>query len=434
MAHHTLGLANNSLVVLQYETPGNAPIRKNKQILIYDLSQNSVSLLAEIDDIEGFHSFEVIHATSVSDAGAFIGFFSDDQTRMLILRIDVVTGEVSEIFNVENSKPLFEFSISESGELFISTRDSKVYKYAGGEWIQKFNPQAGEVLIRLMSGSDGLMYLFLSTPQNPILLELAQGAFEFSQAALDVSEFILLRPQSKNNWASLDKAFNHHISVDGEVHLISELRSNAGLILNFETLIVLLFIAFCTAIILIMVWHITLRRKIRLMFKLLIIIIPIFSIGIYTIWYRTDAYVKAVANTDMRNSVLQRAHETANIIDGNAFTQIDWDHPFDDAYFLELVELFNRLSAYRQMTLYSVGGTSSYAVFTQYRLYRVEGDKVFTALVGNYPVGLSHHLAEARPGTNIKETLLSQRIHPVADFVTDVDSEIVWLALVYPII
>ncbi|MDR2356331.1 MAG: HAMP domain-containing protein [Clostridiales Family XIII bacterium] len=430
--YHMEGLVGDSLYFYNYLTPGDTPERYDERIVAYDMTTGDSRVIAEVPTPAGYERYGARHISDAMDGGVFLGYDGTDAggaKTLMVRRVDAQSGAVSDTFNAIIDFPLNTVAVTAGGELFALAQDSRVFRLDGEHWTRVFASDSGEVVANMTAGSDGGVYLFLISASGPRAAVMTAGAEGFVPLDLDAEGFVKLHITDADDWIAMDREGNYVASADGEHREVGTLYFRFSMLWDGDTLPMIALSMALVALVLLMARRVLLRRNFRLLPKILLILIPILTMGMSYIVSGSAGFVRYTMELDAKGALLEAAGKTVANIDGGRFAAIDWNDPYNDDYFLEMRDYIADLSEPKSSVMDGV----THNAYTSYWIYRVSNDKVSTALCNEHVVGLGIEYLEAGYDNPGRDALLAGAEDPQESYVNGIDSEMVWLAVLDPI-
>ncbi|MDR1735327.1 MAG: HAMP domain-containing protein [Oscillospiraceae bacterium] len=411
------------------ELPYASPQTQNSFIAVCDMRTGHTRTLCEMRG----GLLEI--AGGISQGGLF---YAETGGALTVYRVDIQSGETRLWDTAPLPFALTWFAVADGGTLYAVSPDSRVYRLRGAEWEDIYLP--GSMSAVQLSTAGGALYLFAADSENgDALLKLAPGADSFEAVREGIRDIYRVNALSEDTWVALKKDGGYRVSVSGETRDFPEVRVPPRFLLTGKTLVPAALEAAAAVIILCAARHIYKRRRVSLVLKLALAVVPVFAVGTAVIIAVSAGRIRALMYESARAAILSDSREKVSGINAARFARINWDEPFSSEYFLSLRNQLRGWSGLHQRTVYDASGHGSQGeqvttIYMNYWLYRVEGKRVYVAVCDNSIVNLDMDYHGTLAQGEERDYLLEKRTVPVFMRQYDRADEGAWLSLMYPVL
>lgn len=429
-SYHMVGLIDSELYLYYYQSPGDRPERYDEAIIAYDMSDGTRRIVAETPSPPGLDKHRIFYAADAAGSGVFLGYL--DGSRLTIRRVDTVSGAMADQFSAEIGFHMSSFTVTPQGELYVLAADSRVFRLEGQAWVRVFQPAPREAIASLSPGPNGSVYMFSIYAGVPRVRVTDYGESRFYTFDINADSFVRINITAADNWAAIDRDSNYIVSTDGVQRVITDLKPLFPLVFDSAALLAVTIVAAAAGAVLFTVRLVLQRRRLRLLVKLLLILIPVFSLGIIILVSVAASYVSQVIENDIFESILKYADDAAAVIDTQKLAMINWNDPYIDEYYLSVRQDITDRSRYRLLSMGEGASQTVHNAYASHWLYRVDGNRIYTAVCGNIVVGLQTPYFEYEQESPARDAMLASK-KPVKAYLGGTDSDMRWLAVFYPL-
>lgn len=447
------------LYEIEYESAVYTALRET--VMAYDLKSGNYWIIypkdeqvSETDVVEHYASRR-IWDNSFSHDYIYIGYLyssngsgseaDNSELELEVRRLDIFTGEMTTRSRVKLSFVPIYFHVTSEEDILAATPDSKIWLY-DGEWKIIFNTEGLEAISNISIGADGSAYAFLTDGNSRRLMRKTPASDYFSPVSTPFPRALTVEVSEDKTWlavnADSDSSRQDWVtSKNGQINSFEQLTAQIYLIWMPLTLLSLLIEILLAVFIVLLVRHVYLRRKMKLIVKQVIAALSIFTAGTFFLFDAISQQTKEKMYKITYDELLLQASEIAERIDEERFTHINWNSPLTDEYYLELDNMFSSYSLSKNIYWYN--STSEEQDKTQYFfsywLFRVDEDKenkenqVYVAICDDLYINLeSRYIDKDEHYQNMINTALINQL-PTKERTFDSAGEGYWLSVLYPI-
>ncbi len=427
-AWHIVGVEGETVYLYVFEASGDSPARYGEAILAVDMAGG---VLRKVADTPSPTGHEVLFARDMADGGVYLGGLYADGTRLAMRRVDVAAGGVTDAYDAVVDFPLSAVAVASPGQLYALAQDSRVYRLEGERWTRVFTPADGQTVTGINTGDDGAVYLRMGdVRRDPLINVLQPGAAAFAPVILDTGGapegFVAtgLHVDSPDRWVANWNVYNSVFTgADGTPRAFSGYTVSVAALWNKSSVLMLAGVMACAALLLVAARRVVLRRRLRLLPKLLLILVPVFTLGIFSIIRTAAGDISLAVEEQIVTDLLESADDAAGEFDAARFAAIDWDNPFSNDHYLASSARMNALSRYRVMA-------NGRLVYTDYWVYRVEDNVAYTAMCGGNVVGIDVRCLYSESST---ADILVALNEPYVGYQTGAAAETGWIVVFEPV-
>ncbi|MDR1668771.1 MAG: HAMP domain-containing protein [Oscillospiraceae bacterium] len=422
---------HNGLVYLSIsELPYASQTQPVNSIAVCDMK--TVRTLCEIQPQSDESWLAVIK--NASGGGIYFCDVNENTQKLTVFRADTESGALQERGSLPLPFAPSQFTVTDSGVLYALSQDSRIFRAVAGEWAPIYRPPPGTAAARFSHAGDTL-YIFAVNPEKgDSVLRLAPGAASFETLRDGIRDVYGFAARNGGTWAAFTKEGGYRVFVSGREHSYSSLTVPP----RFLAVSLLTTLPEAAAFILLMlgIRYILRKRRMGLILKLTLTIVPIFAAGTAVIILLSSRQTRELMTDSVRSAILFGAREVASEIDAARFAKMNWDDPFSSEYFLQLRQKIRERSGSEERAVYDAAGRAERRSvrFINYWLYRVDGDGIFTAACDNSVINLDMEYFGTLSKGEARETFLERRNVPVFLREYDKYDEDIWLSLMIPIL
>ena len=335
---------------------------------------------------------------------------------------------------------LTDLHVTHDSNIIASSSDSTIWLY-DGQWHALFATEGLDAIANISIGGDGTTYVYVVGADGGRIYQKQPDSETFSASAAPLDVMNITFHDSKT-WVATKFEHNTHahsfqVSANGKIEPLAKLTVPIHLTLRGPVLLWIALEILLAAYIVLIVRHIYLRKKTRLIIKQVLIAIPIFAMGLLLLHNIISNRITDEMYNITYNELMLQAFEIEQYINKENFSNIDWSNTSEDDYYQELRSLLKQYSHSTTISWYDSNSstplkTNDTEYYSSYWIFRVDEDRAYTALCDTLYTNLESHYIDKDQRYKMIDFMLSHKKATLGQ-TYGTESGGYWFNVLYPI-
>ena len=421
-------VTDGTIYLFEYEYRSSGTLKPLATIWAYNMNTGTVSRVFSESEPEktDINENEYVYLVSdkIWDDKLYFGYFSENEAELTEAELTVFCFDIKtkELTTRISPKPCFQISylhITNDGDIILSSPDSMIWIWADKEskWSPIFDAKGLDAISNISVGHDGTVFAYVVGAEGGQLYQKHPDSDVFAPGKSIPADTMSVELYDNDTWIAVNFEHENHlrsfdIVSNGEMRTLTQLTVPLHLALKGSVFLWIALESLLAAAVILLIRHIYLRKKTRLIITQIIIALPIFATGLILLHnIISDRITDEMYRRTYNESILQ-AYEIVESIDKNLFLNIDWTNPVANEYYRELSGFLSEYS--RSKTIPWQDSAPPYEsdkteYYTSYWLFRVDDGLAYTAFCDNMYINLDSHYIDKDGRYNMIDLLLEQK-------------------------